>query len=259
MKTIDAFLTSRRNSSRESTGYKQKVLLGESNGLSPQNGTKHTGVVDSSQAIKRRLYIKDFNSTNVITDSSSNQKRLQSGTKALLQSVSREFRQGNSSLLESSSNAMQNPNTGSYGALDQISTSKLENEGYGWPNNVYRVNQSPEESVLIVGDDSGRKDEQELHKSDSQLVVCQSDPYYVKQTSPRRNLFQPGSLSEDLDCLPSTQPTTHPSAGGFTDRRLGDILQNLEQFVCQKDQNILQLECENLRLKQILREHGIPF
>jgi hypothetical protein len=189
-------------------------------------------------------------------------KRKPLGTHGLLQSASREFRQGNSSLLESGCNPLQNANSCSIGLLEHPSSSKFLLEDLGWRKNALATNQSPEESVVIAAHLSSSKDNQTLRNSHTiQLMEDSSDPgKRANENSPCRNLFpHPGSLSTDLDCMPSDQPTTHPSSDGFTDRRLGDIMQSLELFVGHKDQQILHLQCENSRLKSILREHGIMY
>jgi hypothetical protein len=263
LQTIDAFLTSRRNSSRDSTAFKQKILIGDGSAVSPKNGTKILGTGESTQAIKRRLYIKDFHTANIIADSGEGEpKRKQTGTQGLLQSASREFRQSSNSLLESVCNPLQNPNTSSIGLLEHASASKLLQEDFGWRKNALTISQSPEDSVIRASHDSSTKELQYLRNSHTiQLLEDSSDPRKrVNENSSSCNLFpHPGSLSTDLDCLPSDQPTANPSSDGYTDRRLGDIMHSLELFVSQKDQQILHLQCENSRLKLILREHGIKY
>lgn len=233
--------------------------MANSNALSPKNSTKAPGLSESSHAIKRRLYIKDFNTANLGGDVGDYKRRLES------ESAGRDRRQGNISLLESSDAPLQLANTGSVGVLDCGSSSKQLLADHPWRSSGYNLSRSPDESVLIVtGHESPKKDIQQSGPVNLQPVytVSQIDPQYEGPPSHCRALFPKTgcSLSTDLDYLPSTdQPTTQVSANGFRDPRLGDIMQSLESFVTQKDQHILQLQCENNRLKMILREHGIPF
>lgn len=255
LRTIDAFLTSRRNSSRESTTFKQKVLMANSNALSPKNSTKAPGLSDSSNAIKRRLYIKDFNTANLgpNTDVADYKRRLESD------SAGRDRRQGNTSLLESSEQPLQVSSVPDVGVLRRPNTYGQS----GWPEVGRTDGSSPDQSVLIVPvEESAQLLHQELEAGKPIYITSRTDPQLEGPQPYCRTLFPKngGSLSTDLDYLPSTEmPTTNVSSNGFRDPRLGDIMHSLESFVTQKDQHILQLQCENNRLKMILREHGIPF